>query len=186
MANAVLVTDMVVGFLEPGHNLYCGDDARRIIPAIRRLIEAERARGSAIIFVCDTHDPDDLEFQMFPVHCVRGTDETEVIDELRGYEGIRLEKRRYSAFFDTDLEAALAELAPDKVIICGVCTDICVLHTAADARNRDYAVDVPSDCAASFDAAAHAAALVHMERILGARTAPYAAPHSALPGASAR
>ena len=32
MSNVVLVVDMVVGFMEPGHNLYCGDDSRRIIP----------------------------------------------------------------------------------------------------------------------------------------------------------
>ncbi len=172
MANVVLVTDMLVGFLVDGNNLYCGDAAREIIPRVRRLIEAEQARGSSVIFICDTHDPDDLEFEMFPVHCVRGTEEAELIPELRGYDGIRLPKRRYSAFFDTTLEATLAELSPDKLIICGVCTDICVLHTAADARNRDYKVDIPTDCVASFDPQAHDNALAHMEKILGATLVP--------------
>ena len=169
MANVVLVTDMVAGFMVAGHNLYCGDEARGIIPNVQRLIEAELAAGGSVIFVCDTHDPDDLEFEMFPVHCVRGTTEAEVIAELSGYEGVRLPKRRYSAFFDTELAGLLEELMPDRVIICGVCTDICVMHTAADARNRDYAVDIPTDCVASFDAAAHENALRHMETILGAR-----------------
>lgn len=59
--------------------------------------------------------------------------------------------------------------------MCGVCTDICVLHTAADARNRDYPVEVPADCVASFDARAHQWALRHMERILGARITPVVA-----------
>ena len=63
----------------------------------------------------------------------------------------------------------MAELKPDKITICGVCTDICVMHTAADARNRDYTVEVPVDCVATFDPDAHAAALRHMETILGAR-----------------
>ena len=106
---------------------------------------------------------------MFPVHCVRGTEEPEIIPELREYEGIHLPKRRYSAFFETNLADLLAELEPERVIVCGVCTDICVMHTVADARNRDYAVDVPKDCVASFDSEAHASALRHMERILGAR-----------------
>ena len=172
MPNALLVTDMLIGFLEPGRNLYCGDPARRIIPAVQRLIDAEQARGSAVIFVCDAHDPDDLEFQMFPVHCVRGTDETQLIPELRQYDGIRLEKRRYSAFFDTDLDQTLAQINPDKLIICGVCTDICVMHTAADARNRDYIVEVPADCVASFDQKAHDSALTHMQKILGAAVIP--------------
>jgi nicotinamidase-related amidase len=169
MSNVVLVVDMVVGFLEPGRNLYSGDDARTIIPNVRRLIEREQAEGTSVIFICDTHDPDDLEFQMFPVHCVKGTDECELAPELRGYQGDILRKRRYSAFFETDLEQRLKELKPDKIIVCGVCTDICVMHTTADARNRDYHVEVPTDCVASFNSQAHDYALQHMERILGAK-----------------
>ena len=172
MANVVLVVDMLVGFLEAGHNLYCGDDARGIIPNVRRLIEEEQARGSAVIFLCDNHDPHDLEFQMFPVHCVRGTRETEIIPELAGLSGEIVPKKRYSGFFGTDLERRLADLRPEKIIVCGVCTDICVMHTTADARNRDYAVEVPVDCVASFDEEAHTSALRHMETILGARLTP--------------
>ncbi len=172
MANAVLVVDMLNGFLEPGHNLYCGDEARKIIPNVQRLVESEQARGSRVFFICDTHDPDDLEFRMFPVHCVRGTREAEVIPELAQYQGETIRKRRYSAFFETDLERRLAELRPEKVIICGVCTDICVMHTAADARNRDYAVEVPVNCVATFDPEAHRYALRHMEKILGCKLVP--------------
>ena len=51
----------------------------------------------------------------------------------------------------------------------GDCTDICVLHTVAGLRNRDYVVEVPADCVASLDARQHAWALDHMEKILGAR-----------------
>ncbi len=168
MPNALLVVDMLKGFLEEGHNLYCGSEARAIIPNVRRVIEQEQAGGSKVFFICDTHDPDDLEFQMFPVHCVRGTEETEIIPELAAYEGERIPKRRYSAFYDTDLDQRLAALKPDKITVCGVCTDICVMHTTADARNRDYRVEVPVDCVASFDPIAHKFALDHMEKILGA------------------
>lgn len=174
MANVLLVVDMLRGFLEPGHdgeshNLYCGDEARAIIPNVRRLIEEERARGSHVIFVADTHAPDDREFEVFPPHCIKGTPENEVIPELRDLGGELLPKTRYSAFFDTDLEQRLARLKPDKVIICGVCTDICVLHTASDARNRDYPVEVPADCVATFDPEAHRWALKHIQEILGAK-----------------
>ncbi|MCI0439592.1 MAG: cysteine hydrolase [Chloroflexi bacterium] len=169
MANAVIVVDMLDGFLTPGRNLYCGDEARKIIPNVQRLIEEEQARGSKVFFICDTHDPDDLEFEMFPVHCVRGTMEAELIPELQGYEGDVIRKRRYSAFFETDLDKRLEELAPEKVIVCGVCTDICVMHTTSDARNRDYAVEIPTDCVASFSEENHEYALKHMKEILGAR-----------------
>lgn len=169
MADVVLVIDMLRGFLEEGRNLYCGPGARRIIDPVRRLLEREVRRGSRVIFIHDTHRPDDLEFQLFPRHCVEGTPETEVIAELADVTGDHLPKNRYSAFFGTDLEQRLRALRAGKLIVCGVCTDICVLHTVADARNRDYAVEVPSDCVASFDEDAHRWALLHMEKVLGAR-----------------
>ena len=169
MTDVVLVVDMLRGFLEEGNNLYCGDDARGIIPSVQTLLEKETARGSRVFYICDTHAPDDLEFQMFPVHCVIGTAESEVIPELAPYPGERIEKQRYSAFFNTGLEQRLKELDTDRIVVCGVCTDICVMHTTADARNRDYAVEVASDAVASFDEEAHKWALQHIERILGAK-----------------
>ncbi|MCI0799275.1 MAG: cysteine hydrolase [Chloroflexi bacterium] len=171
MANVVLVIDMVKGFLEPGHNLYCGDESRSIIPKVASLLAQERDAGSHILFISDHHDPDDLEFQIFPVHCVKGTEEPNVIPELSGFvtESNVVPKNRYSGFFNTDLAQRLERLNPEKIIVCGVCTDICVLHTSADARNRDYAVEVPAGCVASFNADAHAWALSHIQNILGAK-----------------
>lgn len=171
MPNAVLVVDMVRGFLEPGHNLYCGDDSRSIIEPVQNLLRRESESGSTILFISDHHLPDDLEFQMFPVHCVIGTEEPEVIPELSEWltDSNVVPKNRYSGFFNTDLEQRLAALNPDKVIICGVCTDICVMHTTSDARNRDYTVEIPENCVASFDTDAHRWALGHITRILGAQ-----------------
>jgi nicotinamidase-related amidase len=169
MANAVLVVDMLKGFLEEGHPLYVGDKARRIIPNIQGLLEQELAQGSKIFFVCDQHEPDDLEFKMFPPHCIAGTPEAEVIPELAKYPGEIIPKKRYSAFFNTSLEEKLKQLKPDKIIVCGVLTDICIMHTITDARNRDYYVEVPVDCVASPDEQAHQFALDHMAKVLGAK-----------------
>ncbi len=174
MANVVLIADMVRGFLEEGHPLYCGEPARRIIPHVRKMLEEEKARGSHLMFICDNHAPDDREFEMFPPHCIRGSVETEVIPELADLVEDVLPKTRYSAFARTDLDDRLRQLSPEKIIICGVCTDICVLHTAADARNRDYPVEVRADCVATFDEEAHRFALRHLEKVLGARVVPSA------------
>ena len=171
MANVVLVIDMVRGVLEPGHNLYCGDEARKIVPNVFDLLKRETGAGSHILFISDHHDPDDLEFQIFPVHCVKGTLEPEVIPELSQFvtPSNVVPKNRYSGFFNTDLEQRLERLRPEKLVVCGVCTDICVLHTTSDARNRDYPVEVPADCVASFDQGAHSWALRHLGKILGAK-----------------
>ena len=175
MANAVLVIDMLRGFMEEGCPLYCGAKARRIIPNIQRLLEKEQSQGSKIFYVCDHHDPADLEFKMFPPHCIAGTAESEVIPELARYPGEIVKKKRYSAFYGTDLEQKLKRLKPEKIIVCGVCTDICVCHTVANARNRDYTVEVPVDCVASSDEKAHYFALEHMEKVLGAKLVYFAA-----------
>ena len=169
MANAVLVIDMLRGFLEEGYPLYCGAKVRQIIPNIQGLLERGLAQGVKVFFICDRHDPDDPEFKMFPPHCIEGTTEAEVIAELTKYPGEIIPKKRYSGFFGTVLEAKLKELKPEKIIVGGVCTDICVLHTVADARNRDYQVEVPVDCVASFDDEAHRFALAHIEKVLGAK-----------------
>lgn len=169
MANAVIVVDMLRGFLEEGYPLYCGAAARKIIPAVQKLLKEESQKSSAIFFIADCHAPDDQEFEVFPPHCLAGTPESEVVPELKKLGGVTIAKQRDSGFFHTTLESKLARLRPGKLIVCGVCTDICVLHTVADARNRDYPVEVPVDCVASFDAGAHRWALAHMEKVLGAR-----------------
>ncbi len=166
---AVIVVDMLRGFLEPGRPLDVGDTGRAIIPAVRRRIEREIADGATVFWVADNHAPDDAEFAMFPPHCIRGTAEAAIIPALADLADPAnvLPKTRYSGFYGTDLAARLTALAPDTLVLLGVCTDICVLHTAADARNRDYAVTVPTDCVATFDPDAHRFALDHLRRVLG-------------------
>ncbi|MCS7040235.1 MAG: cysteine hydrolase, partial [Caldilineales bacterium] len=95
----------------------------------------------------------------------------EIIPELADLaaEATIQRKRRYSAFFETDLAERLQALQPEHVLVTGVCTDICVMHTAADLRNRDYEVVVVGDAVATFDPQAHEFALRHMEKILGAQ-----------------
>lgn len=167
MARVILVVDMLRGFLEEGNPLYCGDRARRIVPAIVRLLEREQAQGTPIILMGDQHAPDDPEFERFPRHCVAGTRECEVIPELSRFADALLPKRHFSAFTGTSLAAELERLAATHLVMCGVCTDICILHTAAEARERGYEVEVPADCVASFDERKHQFALEHMEQVLG-------------------
>jgi nicotinate phosphoribosyltransferase len=167
--NVVLIVDMLRGFLEEGNPLYIGEAGRRVIPNVERLLKSERDQGSVLIYLCDHHQPDDPEFDMFPPHCIAGTKEAEIIPELSDHPGEIIAKTRFSGFFDTSLGEKLEELDPTKIIVCGVCTDICVMHTVSDARNRDYDVEIPVDCVASLDPQAHHFSLQHMERVLGAK-----------------
>lgn len=176
MVSALIVTDAQNGFLRQGN--LASDRCLAVLPAIREEVERALAEGERVFFTADTHEPDDLEFEIFPEHCVRGTREAQLVDELVDYldrdDCHLIAKRRYSALFETELEGLLHRFGIDDVRICGVCTDICVQHTAADLRNRDIGVTVVADATATFDAPGHDAdavqqhALAHMEGILGA------------------
>ncbi len=168
---ALLVVDMQRGFLEEGYSLYCGPAARRVIPVVRQRVEQALGEGMPVFFTADAHAPDDREFALFPPHCVRGTVEAQIIPELAAAaEGsVRIDTTTYSGFYGTDLDARLRDLGVKQVVLVGVCTDICVLHTAIDAYHRGYGIEVVSDGVASFDEDAHAFALRHMQAVLGAR-----------------
>jgi nicotinamidase/pyrazinamidase len=178
MRNVTIVVDVLNGFCKQGNLASPRCDAA--IPRIREVVTERRRAGDQLIFLADTHDPNDREFEVFPVHCVRGTAESEVVPELQSllHEGTLIRKRRYSGFFETDLEARLAAAQPEQVTVVGVCTDICVLHTVADLRNRDYQVIVPAAAVATFDAPGHPGdevqrwSLAHLHGVLGARVLP--------------
>jgi nicotinamidase/pyrazinamidase len=174
----LIVVDTQEGFTRQGN--LASEATTAAIPRIRDIVEQERSAGTPIIFTKDSHVEDDLEFRMFPPHCIVGTDEHDLVEELRPYEREAesvIHKRRYSAFFETDLEQVLRRLDPSQVHVIGVCTDICVLHTTSDLRNRDYDVVVRADGVETFDAPGHDHeevnrwALGHIENILGARVA---------------
>ena len=176
MSRVLLIVDMVRGLLEEDYPLYCSAVARRIIPAVAQLAQRERAAGTPVLFACDCHTPGDPEFNQLPLHCLKGTPECEVLPELAAETDSRIEKTTFSAFSGTELASRLKELNADTLVICGVSTDISVMHTVADARKLGYEVEVPVECVASFDQRNHLFALDHMERVLGARVISTHAP----------
>lgn len=169
MAKALLVIDMLNDFLDKDGALSIGD-SKRIIENVSGRVKENRLNGNTIIYIMDRHLPQDAEFKMFPKHCLKGDKGAEITKELTPEEGdYQIFKRRYSAFFGTDLDLTLRELGITELELCGVCTQICVLYTAADARMLNYDVTVLKDSVDSFDKAAHKFALEEMEKTLGVK-----------------
>lgn len=171
--SVLLVVDMLNDFARKNGSLYCGESVDGIIPfvveKVRRFVEA----GLPVILIMDSHDPDDLEFQRFPSHCVYGTEGAELIDELKTtleeYSfAIKVPKSRYSGFYRTNLSTILNDLKPETVEVVGLCTHICVMYTVEELCNRDYNVLVHSRGVCSYDREAHRWALQQMSDILGA------------------
>ena len=165
---AVLVVDMLNDFLEPTGAMPL-PEGHRLYEPIRRLLATARAHGSAVIWVCDTHPPGDREFDKRSVHCLTGTWGAEIVEALRPPDHeYRVAKRRYSGFYETDLDLRLRELGVAHVILTGVVTNICVRSTAHDAFFRGYDVIVVEDCVAATSEREQESSLYDIDTHFGA------------------
>ena len=165
---ALLVIDMLKDFIDEKGALTTGPAGAGIVDFIEEKIQEFKTENYPVIYICDNHEIDDKEFDMFPPHCIAGTKGSEIIKRLEPGKGDKIiKKRRYSAFFGTDLHLHLREKEIDEIYMVGVCTNICVLYTAADARNLAYKVNIYKDGVASFDEEAHNFALKELETTLG-------------------
>lgn len=166
---ALLVIDMLKDFVEPEGALYIGPVAEALILSVKERIETYRKEGLPVIYISDHHLPGDREFDMFAPHALAGTGGSEVTAALKPEAGERIiHKRRYSAFFGTDLDLTLRELGVSGLELSGCVTNICVLYTAAHARMLNYQVTVYKEAVGGFDHEAHLFALNEMEKTLGA------------------
>ena len=109
---ALLVVDMLNDFLTPG-GVMAMDGASVIYEPIKKLTDAARKMKMPVIYLNDNHRQGayDSEFDKRPVHCVDGSWGGAVVKELTPEKGdIIVTKRRYSGFFQTDLQLVLTEL----------------------------------------------------------------------------
>lgn len=166
--SALLVIDMLNDFIEDEGALVV-PGAKRIVPRLAHILEEAREAGVPVIFVTDNHREDDLEFRHWPPHAVAGTWGAEVIGELKPLPGeYVVPKRRYSAFFGTDLDNYLRELGVGKLYLTGVLTNICVYATALDASMRNYEVAVFRDGVASLSEDTDAFVFRQLQEVLRA------------------
>lgn len=168
---ALLVIDMLNDFVLPGAPLEV-PWTRAIIASIRHEIDRARAAGQPVLYVCDSHAPDDKEFKKFgwPAHAVKGTKGADVIDALRpAPTDIVIPKDTYSGFYGTRLDEALTVLGVDTLRLTGCVTHICVMFTASDAVLRGYSVSVVEDGVAGISREDHDAALRIMKNVLGVK-----------------
>ncbi len=165
---ALLVIDMLADFIEPDGALYIGPAAEQLVPPVMERLECYRQQSLPVIYICDRHHADDHEFAMFPPHALEDDRGSKVIDQLKPLKGEKvIYKRRFSAFFGTDLDLTLREMNIDEVELAGCVTNICILYTAADARMLNYAVTVTEKAVNGFDPEAHRFALQEMQKTLG-------------------
>jgi nicotinamidase/pyrazinamidase len=168
MPQAFLVLDMLNDFVRPDGALFV-PGAQEIIPNIQRELHNAREAGHTIIYICDAHDPDDIEFQRYPAHALEGDLGAQVITELTPKPGEAvLKKKRLNAFFNTELDSIVRRVAPELVTVVGVVTHICVMEAVAGLCDRDIPARVRKDCVADFDEELEASAFKRMATVFGA------------------
>ena len=167
---ALLVIDALTAAGEDAVYEPQGDEAR-FADSCLKLVNAARAAGIPVVFANDDHIPGvDRELELWGPHGIHG--QVTNLPELAAGSGERdfiVPKRRYSAFFGTDLDLLLRELGVRTLIACGEDTNICVLHTLADAYYLGYETVVPEDATRTFLCGTQEAGIEHFVKCFGSQ-----------------
>ncbi len=136
----------------------------------RAVIDKAREVDIPVIFIQEIHRANLVDFGREvdgdeDYHCLDNNPLTDLAREEMGVrpDDYHIQKRRYSAFYGTDLEILLRGLRADTLILVGGLTDVCVHYTFVDAHQGDYFCRVVTDCVAGSSMEAHNAALRAME-----------------------
>lgn len=154
----VIVVDMLEGFINQG--ALASPDVKRIVEPLAEVLGRLDCRK---VFVCDAHSSDAAEFSDFPPHCIIGTGEERIVEELQPFVDEVYLKNSVNAFQAPDFRTFMEREVEtyDHVWITGCCTDICVLNLALalktwfNEENLKKKVTVVRDLVETYDAPGH-------------------------------
>lgn len=155
--SCLLIIDMEYGFIDKNSPLFV-TNGRKIVRNIKKILENFRNKNLPIIFVKREHrksgvDIDKVRLEVFKKSnglITENDKSSEIIKDLKPLKNeILVIKRRWSAFFGTELEILLKRLKIENLIVTGVQTPNCIRATVYDALSLDYNVIVISDATAS-------------------------------------
>jgi maleamate amidohydrolase len=168
---ALLLVDVIDGFFAPSGSMWY-PAAGEVLGPLRRLRDAARAADRLIVYAVERHHPGlaDFEHARIPPHCVAGEPDAELFEDFRpsgAPNEVEVHKRRYSAFFATELDLLLREQGIDTVIVGGVKTNVCIRATVQDAFANGYRVVLPREATNSNRPHLAEASLEDVERYFG-------------------
>jgi len=158
---AIISVDVIKGFCSIGP--LASPRVAGIVESIVDLMERSWDAGVRhIILSQDTHEPDAEEFSAWPPHCIRGTDESETVEEIRRlsfFDKIMvLEKNSIASGLNHDLQQwILDHTEVENYIVVGDCSDLCTYQLAMflrlDANERQLRRNVilPENCVQTYD-----------------------------------
>ena len=166
---ALVVVDVQNDFADPTGSLYVRQ-GELIVPIVNAEIRRARRGGAFVAYTQDWHPPDTPHFEkdggIWAVHCVRETwgaafhPGLEVIDDCvvrkgsdgrDGYSGFSVRDPLSGEREDTVLHEMLQAHGAERLVVCGLATDYCVVETVVDARMQAYPVQVLASAIRAVD-----------------------------------
>ncbi|HEY1719719.1 MAG TPA: isochorismatase family cysteine hydrolase [Magnetospirillaceae bacterium] len=167
---ALILVDVIDSFFKLGMPNHYADVAQVVEP-LRKLLAAARVHKRLIIHAAERHRPGlhDFEWHKLPHHHFVDEPDAAVTAgfEMQGPNEVLVPKRRYSAFFATDLALLLNEQGIKRVIVAGVKTNVCIRATVQDAFANGFEPIVPREATNSNRPHLAAATLEDIERYFG-------------------
>lgn len=167
---ALVVVDMVRDFTEPDGLVFYPMN-RQILPAVVRLVDLCHQTGTLVIFMQHRYRSGkyDRNLETMRPNCIEGSggealDPALPVDRERDYI---IQKRRYSAFYGTDLDLVLREHGIKNVAVVGTKTNCCIRATVHDAYFNDYLPIVISDCVGTNSEEVNRVHLEDMDKYFG-------------------
>lgn len=165
---AVIILDMINGFAKEG--ALASPRVEAVIAENARLLSEAKERGLLAVAFADEHTEVSPEFGSFPIHCLKDTLESQVVEELAAVGGyVRIGKNSTNGFLEPALAQWLAEHgAVDHFILIGDCTDICVLQMAQalkawfNRQDRISRLIVPMSAVETYTLGAHDGELMNV------------------------
>jgi len=157
----LLVVDVQNDFADPNGSLYVNDGAL-IVPVVNEAVASATDAGALVVYTQDWHPETTPHFEkdggIWPVHCVHDTWGAAFHPDLRvedgapviqkgiggedGYSAFSVRDPRSGEAWETVLGSLLRDRMIQRVVVCGLATDYCVVETVTDARGRHLDVDV--------------------------------------------
>lgn len=166
---ALVVIDMVNGFINEG--LLMSPRVATIVPEVVNIMTHCKGIGIPIVTFVDSHPENCPEFAVYGVHCLEGSIESEMLDELKAIGGdyTLIKKSSTNGFLEPKFQQwLLSHPGVTDYVVIGDCTDICILQFCLTLKayfnklNRGSQIVVPINAVDTFDFNLHHGDLSHI------------------------